>query len=174
MRKRFLIFSILFAGMEVGIVDRDVFPGSSKTAMHVSLGLIWKALRRTSARRYLRRNRGAVPNSAAWFNTACHYSSEQRCRSYFCFSWSTFLAVNALFEERLHAGFYRGRCAPHLRLDVQPGITLYRLGHYGNGFSVDAGANLMGVFVGAVVKSTWRVVKVVATLAPLKSSGLKL
>ena len=69
---------------------------------------------------------------------------------------------------RTHArpAFSHHRGGAQLNLELQLAITLFRLGHYGNACSVDAVADLFGVSVGAVIKSTRRVVKVLAGAAP--------
>jgi len=63
--------------------------------------------------------------------------------------------------------FFRSRGGAQVDLQLQLAINLYRPGHYGNACSVDAVADLFGVSVGAVVKSSRRVVKALVSLAPV-------
>ena len=71
-----------------------------------------------------------------------------------------------LLLTRARPVLFRRRGGAQLKLELQIAITLFRLGHYGDACSVDSVADLCGVSVGAVIKSTRRVVKVLAGAAP--------
>ena len=51
-------------------------------------------------------------------------------------------------------------------MDLQLAVTLFRVGRFGNARSVDAVADLFGISVGGVIKSTRRVAKALAGVAP--------
>ena len=53
-----------------------------------------------------------------------------------------------------------------MKLEFQLAITLSRLGHYGNACYVDCVSDLFELSVGAYIKSTRRVVKVLLGAAP--------
>jgi len=128
--------------------------------------LTWEAPRKTQARRYLQRNRGVTFKSAAWFHAVRDHASEQRFRTFFRVSRSTFSKLRDVLWAHARPIIRRRRGGAQLALDLQLAITLYRLGHYGNACSVDAVADLFSVSVGAVIKSIRRVVKALSMIAP--------
>jgi len=170
LRKRLLIFSVLLAAMEVGAIDKgDLIPGGgrlSKLCLHLCCGLSWQALHQMHTQRYLQRERGGVPKTDAWFKWVFYSASEKQFRTAFRVNRSTFQALKSVLLVRARAAFCRRRGGSQLSLDLQLAVTLFRVGHYGNACSVDAVADLFGVSVGGVIKSTRRVVKALAGVAP--------
>ena len=147
----------------------DVLPDEKqlgKVCVHLFWALTWEALRRTQARRYLQHNRGVTFKSAAWFHAVRHHASEQRFRTYFRVSRSTFSKLRGVLWAHARPVFCLRRGRAQLALDRQLAITLYRLGHYGNACSVDALAKLFGVSAGAVITSARRIVKTLSMIAP--------
>jgi len=67
---------------------------------------------------------------------------------------------------RARAALCRRRGGSQLSLDLQLPVTLFRVSHYGKACSVDAVADLFGVSVGGVIKSTRLVVKALAAVSP--------
>jgi len=170
LRKLFLFLSIILAVMDVGLVDvGDVLLGEKqlgKVCVHLCWALTWEAVRKTQARRYLQRNRGITFKSAAWFHAVRDHAPEQRFRTYFRVSRSTFSKLPDVLWAHARPILRRRRGGALLALDLQLAITLYRLGHYGDACSVDAVADLFGISVGAVMKSTRRVAKALSKIAP--------
>ena len=170
LRKRLLLLSIILAAMDVGLVDvGDVLPNEKqlgKVCVHLLWALTWEALRKTQARRYLQHNRGVTFKSAAWFHAVRDHASEQRFRTYFRVSRSTFSKLRGVLWAHARLVCRRRRGRAQLALDLQLAIMLYRLGHYGNACSVDAVAELFGVSTGAVIKSTRRVLNTLSMIAP--------
>ena len=170
LRKRLLFLSIVLAAMDVRLVDVcDVLPGEmqlGKVCVHLCLALTWETHLKTQARRYLQRNWGVTFNSAAWFHAVRDHASGQRFRTYFRLSRSTFSKLQDVLWAHACPIFLRRRGGVLLALDLELAITLYRLGHYGNACSVDAVADLFGISVSAVIKSTRRVVETLSMIAP--------
>jgi len=118
--------------MDVRLVDvGDVLPGEKqlgKVCVHLFWALTWEALRKTQARRYLKRNRGFTFKSAAWFHAVRDHASEQRFRTYFRVSRSTFSMLRDVLWAHARPILRRRRGGAQLALDLQLAITLYRLG----------------------------------------------
>jgi len=104
--------------------------------------------------------------SAAWVHAVRDHTSEQRFRMYLRVSRSTFSKLEDVLWAHARASFRRRRGGGQLALDLQLALTVYQLGHYGNACSADAVADLFGVSVAAVIKSTRRVVKALSMIAP--------
>jgi len=171
LRKHLLFFSVLLAAVKVGAVDKgDLIPGGgqlSKIFLHLCCGLSWQALHKMHTRRYLQHERGGVPKTNAWFKWVFYSASEKQFRTAFRVNRSPFQALKRVLLVRARAAFGRRRGGSQLSLDLQLAIiTLFRVGHYGNACSVDAVADLFGVSVGGVIKSTRRVVRELAGVAP--------
>jgi len=170
MQKRVLPFTIILAALEVGLLDKgDLLPEGGqlgKACLHLCWGLSWSTLQQTHARRYLWRDRGGVAKTDAWFRLVFYSASEKRFRKHFRVNRLTSTKLNTLLLASARPVFSRRRGGAQVKLELQLAITLSRLGHYGNACSVDAVADLFGVSVGAVIKSTRRVVKVLADAAP--------
>jgi len=134
--------------------------------LHLCWGLSWHTLHHTHARRYLRSDRGGLAKTDAWLRMVFYSASEERFHKHFRVSRSTFPTLKNLLLTRAPPVFSRRRGGAQVKLELPLAITLFRLRHYGNACSVDAVADLFGVSVGAVIKSTWRVLKVLAGAAP--------
>jgi len=165
-----LLFTIILAALEAGLLDKgDLLPEGGqlgKVCLHLCWGLSWYTLHHTHARRYLRRDRGGVAKTGAWFRMVFYSASEERFRNHFRVSRSTFLTLKNLLLTRARPVISCRRGGAQVKLELQHAITLFHLGHYGNACSVDAVADLFGVSVGAVIESTRRGVKVLAGAAP--------
>jgi len=169
-RKRLLIFSDLLAAVEVGAIDKgDLVPGGGrlrKLYLQLCCGLSLQALHKMHTKRYLQRERGGLPKTAAWFKWVFYSASEKQFRPAFRVNRSTFQALKSILLVRARAAFCRRRGGSQLSFDLQLAVTLIRVGHYGKTCSVDAVAELFGLSVGGVIKSTRRVVKALAGVAP--------
>jgi len=93
-------------------------------------------------------------------------ASEERFRKHSRVNRSTFQTLKILLLTRARPVFSRQRGGAQLNLEFQLAITLASLGHYGNACSVACVSDLLGVSVGAVIKSTRRVVKVLLGADP--------
>ena len=102
LRKRVLLFTILLAALEVGLIDKgDLFNGGgelSKACLHLCWGASWQTLHQTHTRRYLRRDRGGVAKTDAWFRTVFYSASEERFRVHFRVNRSTFHVLQDLLR----------------------------------------------------------------------------
>ena len=156
--------------MEVGAIDKgDLIPGGGqlrKTFLHLCCGLSWHALHQMQTRRYLQRDRRGVPKTEAWFKWVFYSASEKQFHTVFRVNRSTLQALKSILLARTRAAFCRRRGGGQPSLDLQLAATVFRVGHYGNACSVDAVADLFGVSVGGVIKSTRRVVKALAGVSP--------
>jgi len=166
-----LFFTALLTAIDVGWVnEQDVFPSGGQTAkMGPQLGwvLSYDAFRETHGRRYLARGGAGVAQSDAWYKSTFYYSSEERLRGYFRVERATFAAVLLALRRDTRSVFFRSCGGAQVDPQLQLPITLYRLGHYGNACSVEAVADLFGMSVGAVVKSSCGVVKALVSFAPV-------
>lgn len=157
LRQRVFLFSLLLAALEVGALGKgDLLPGGgqlTKISLHLGWVLSWSALRNIQATRYLQRDQGGVPKSDAWFRWVMQNASEERFRGLFRMDRATFRAAQSVLRSRSCAPFFSRRGRRHLSLDVQLAIALYRLGHYGNACSVEAGALDS---ITATKQQTWR------------------
>jgi len=93
-------------------------------------------------------------------------ASEERFRKHSGVNGSTFQTLKILLLTRARPVLSRQREGAQLKLAFQRAITLSRLGHYGNSCSVARVSDLLGVSVGAVIKSTRRVVQVLLGAEP--------
>ena len=168
--KRLFIFSVLLAAAEVGAIDKgDRIPGGgqhSKIFLRLCCGLSWQALHKMHTRRCLQRDRVGVPKTDAWFKWVFYSASEKQFRTALRVNRSTLQALESVLMVRARAALCRRRGGGQLSLDLQLPVTQFRVGYYGKACSVDAVADLFGVSVGGVIKSTRIVVKALAGVSP--------
>jgi len=93
-------------------------------------------------------------------------ASEMQFRTAFRVNRSSFQAFKSILLVRARTVSCSRRGGSQLSVEFQLSDILFRVGHYGNACSVNAVEDLFGVSVGGVIKSTRRVIKALASVAP--------
>jgi hypothetical protein len=85
--------------------------------------------------------------------------------SMLCVAPETFHVILSLIED--HPVFFNSSNVPQTPVETQLAVTLYRLGHYGNGASLESIAQLAGCSVGSVEAFTVRCFTAIEALQPV-------
>lgn len=168
LRTRFAVVTLLLALSEAGAIPQ--VPRIDGLGKKNCCRFLWAvsahALHIATMKRYFSASRGPRAKSSAWYNCVLWRSDAQRYRGYMRMRRSTFDHVLGLLRSNAADLFVSRRGLSQLALEVQLALTLYGLGTYGHSARVEAVADLFGVSVGALVKSTRRVISGIKRLAP--------
>ena len=155
LRKAMLVIAVQRSGVvlprnETAELDMIIVAG------HTRLCLV-----RLLASRYMISRRRRIPKSTDWRDRVLHDLPPLYFRAFLRVEKSTFDYLRARLDLTARDLFYSESGRPQLSVAVQLSISLYRLGHYGNGASVILIAQRFGVSPGTVVNATRRVLSAV-------------